>query len=564
MTNQYDTVFLSAFLPAFEAHQAGRVQEAEEGYLQVLMDDPKHADALHLLGLIHASRGALALAAVLIRQANGISESPVYLGNLADTLLQLGRPQEAQTACRRAIELAPDYAPAHRNLGMVFMGTGRRDEAERAFRQVLTLDPESNDSLNNLGILLDQMGRYSEAETAYRLAIRNDPGYLRAHYNLGLQLLRSGRFGESEQAFRHALEIDPGHADARNNLGTALRELNRYDEAEVMYRDVLQQHPDFADAGWNLALLLLSQGRYAEGWHHAEARYRGCSAFDVSVPDPGFPQWRGEPLAGRSLAIWHEQGLGDAIQLARYAPLLKARGLRRLTLLCPAPLKSLMETLEGIDEVVCHDGEVGPHDYWSLIMSLPLHVGTTTDNIPAHLPYLHALPDRVGHWRARLPARGFKVGLVWRGSTDHQHDALRSLPGLLSLAPLWSVQGVTFVSLQKGQGEDEPAHLQTQLPTVSAAHELEDFADTAALVSQLDLVISVDTSVAHLAGALGKPCWLLLHKPWTDWRWMQDRTDSPWYPRVMRLFRQTTPGDWAEVVGRVAVSLDELVHGRAT
>lgn len=559
MTNPCDAVFL----PAFEAHQAGRVQEAKEGYRRVLAHDPQHADALHLLGLIHAHRGELSDAEALIRQATEISASAVYLCNLADVLMQLGRLTEAEVACRRAIELAQDYALAHYNLGVLFMRVGHQEDAERAFRQALMLNPGSNDTLNNLGILLDGIGRFDEAETVYRRALENDPGYLRAHYNLGMQLLRARRFDEAEQAFRHTLEIDPEHADARNNLGTAVRELNRYDEAEVMYRTVLQQHPDFADARWNLAILLLGQGRYAEGWQHAEARYHPRRTAPMLLPDPGYPQWQGEPLAGRSLVIWHEQGLGDVIQFARYAPLLKARGLRRLTLLCPEPLKALMETLEGVDEVVCDTGAVGLHDFWSLIMSLPLHVGTTTENIPAPLPYLHALPDRVKHWRTQLPTRGFKVGLVWKGSTVHQHDADRSLPSLLSLAPLWSVPGVTFVSLQKGQGEDEPASLSAELPIVSADPSINDLADTAALVSQLDLVITVDTAVAHLTGALGKPCWLLLHKPWTDWRWMHDRTDSPWYPRVMSLFRQSVPGDWAEVIGRVAVSLDQCVNSMA-
>ncbi|SDI06060.1 Tfp pilus assembly protein PilF [Paraburkholderia phenazinium] len=559
MTNPCDAVFL----PAFEAHQAGRVQEAEEGYRRVLGHDPQHADALHLLGLIHARRGALSAAEALIQQATGISDSAVFLTNLGDVLVQLGRLAEAETAFRRAIELTQDYVLAHYNLGVLFMRTERREEAECAFRRALALDPSSNDTLNNLGLLLGGMGRFDEAETAYRRATANDPGYLLAHYNLGLQLLRAGRFGEAEQAFRHALEIDKRHADAQNNLGTTLRELDRYDEAEMMYRTVLQQHPEFADARWNLAVLLLGQGRYAEGWQHAEARYHPRRTANVPGPDPGYPQWQGEPLAGRSLVIWHEQGLGDVIQFARYAPLLKARGLRRLTLLCPAPLKALTETLEGVDEVVCHTGAVGPHDFWSLIMSLPLHFGTTTESIPARLPYLHALPDLVGYWRTRLPAHGLKVGLVWKGATVHQHDADRSLPSLRSLAPLWTVPGVTFVSLQKGQGEDEPASLSADLPIVSAGSSIHDLADTAALISQLDLVISVDTAVAHLTGALGKPCWLLLHKQWTDWRWMHERTDSPWYPRVMGLYRQSAPGDWAEVIERVAVSLDQFVNSRA-
>lgn len=559
MTNPNEAIFRSAL----DAYHAGRVQEAEAVCRQALAHDPRLADALHLLGLIHVGRGAFSEAAALMGQAVEVSPNARFLSDLGDVLRESGRLAQAEAACRRAIELARDYAPAYFNLGRLFMEMDRSHEAEQAFRHALTLDPKSSNTLNNLAILLGATGRADESKAVYRHVIANDPGYVRAPYNLGLQLLGAGRFGEAEQALRHALMISPSYAAAQNDLGTALREQNRYDEAEAMYRNVLQQHPDFADARWNLAFLLLGQGRYAEGWPHAEARYHPRRTVNVPLPNPGYPQWQGESLAGKSLVLWHEQGFGDAIQFARYAPLLKMRGLRRLTLLCPAPLKALMETLDGVDEVVCDSGAVGPHDFWSLIMSVALHVGTTIDDIPASLPYLHALPDKAKRWRARLPARRFKVGLVWKGSTDHQHDAERSLPGLLSLAPLRSVPGVTFVSLQKGQGEDEPTPLMAQLPMVPAAAHLKNFADTAALVSQLDLVISVDTSVAHLTGALGKPCWLLLNRHWTDWRWMHERTDSPWYPQVMRLFRQTTPGDWAEVIGRVVVSLDEWVKRKA-
>jgi tetratricopeptide (TPR) repeat protein len=559
MTNLYDAVFPSAS----DAYYAGRVQQAEAECRQVLARDPRHADALHLLGLIHARRAAFSEAAALIGQALDVSPNARFLTDLGDVLRESGRFAQAEAACRRAIELAHDYAPAYFDLGTLLMEMGRSHEAEQAFRRALTLDPNSNNTLNNLALVLGATGRAEESEALYHRVLANDPGYVRAPYNLGLQLLRAGRFGDAEQALRRALTINPNYADAQNDLGTALREQNRHDEAEAVYRNVLQQHPDFADARWNLAILLLSRGRYAEGWPHAEARYHPRRTVSVAVPKPGFAQWQGEALAGKSLVLWHEQGFGDAIQFGRYAPLLKAHGLRRLTLLCPAPLKALMETLDGVDEVVSDSAALGPHDFWSLTMSVPLHVGTTIDNMPARLPYLRALPDKAKRWRARLPARRFKVGLVWKGSTAHQHDAGRSLPDLLSLAPLWSVPGVTFVSLQKGQDEDAPTRLLARLPMVSTAGQLKHFADTAALISELDLVISVDTAVAHLAGALGKPCWLLLQTPWTDWRWLDERADSPWYPQVMCLFRQTTPGDWAEVIGRVAVSLEEWVNGRA-
>ena len=551
------------FQSAFEAHLAHRNEEAEAGYWRVLASEPGHADALHLLGLIYVQRGKLGEARTLIQKAIGIYENAVFLSNLGDVLTRLGQLAEAEAACHRALGLAPDYALAYYNLSVLYMQTGRLGEAEAALRQVLAIDPGSNDALNNLGMLLGDTARIAEAEAAWRSVIERDPGYLRAHYNLGLQLLRTARFGEAEQAFRRTLEIDPGYADARNNLGTSLREQERFAEAEVTYRDTLSRHSDCVDAGWNLALLLLAQGRYAEGWQQAEARYHPRSKFQTTLPDPGFPQWRGEPLAGRSLVIWHEQGLGDYIQFARYIPLLKARGLRRLTLLCPAPLKPLLETLDGVDEVICDSAAVRPHDFWTLFMSVPLYAREFVDSVPAKLPYLRALPGRIQKWRSKLPTREFKVGLVWKGAPTHQHDADRSLPGFAALARLWSVPGVTFVSLQKGQGEDEPLRLSGELPIVPLGAEIEDLADTAAIIVQLDLVICVDTVVAHLAGALGKPCWVLLNRLWTDWRWMHNRPDSPWYPRVMRLYRQSTPGDWGEVIDRVAESLRQWANDRA-
>ncbi|WP_081061735.1 tetratricopeptide repeat protein [Burkholderia territorii] len=555
MSDSYESVFLLAF----EAHKAGQLQAAEEGYRQVLAQHPRHADALHLKGLIHASRDELTEAGALIGQATEICECAMFWVSFCTVLLRQERCEDALVACRRGIDLTPDYVPAHFNLGIVLMRMDRLEEAARAFRRVLTLEPCNNDALNNLGIILQKMGRRVEAESAFRRAIGSARDYAHPHYNLGMLLLRAGRFGEAEQAFRDALDIEPGHADARNNLGSALFQQNRHAEAELAYREVLLRHRDFAAASWNLALLLLSQGRFIEGWQYAEAR---CSHFlpGARLPNPGYPQWRGEPLAGRSLVIWSEQGLGDVIQFARYASLLKAQGLRRLTMLCPTPMKALMETLDGVDEVVCDTSVVGPHDFWSFIMSLPLYVGTTIETIPARLPYLRPLSDRGRYWHDRLPARGFKVGVVWKGSRDHQHDAERSLPGLRSLVPLWSVPGVTFISLQKGQGEEELETWPAELPIVSAGASLNDLADTAALICHLDLVISVDTAVAHLAGALGKPCWVLLSKQWTDWRWMHDRTDSLWYPGVMKLYRQSIAGSWAEVIEGMATALNQRVR----
>jgi hypothetical protein len=237
-------------------------------------------------------------------------------------------------------------------------------------------------------------------------------------------------------------------------------------------------------------------------------------------------------LAGKSLLVWQEQGLGDEIQFCRYLPLLKEQGAARITQICKAPLKSLMGTLEGVDTVMTCDetSNVATHDYWIRLLSIPLYCKTDLAGIPARIPYLHASPDRMAHWSGRLPQSGFRVGLVWKGSGKHPNESNRSLQGLAALAPLWSVPGVKFVSLQKGLGEDEGKNPPNEQPLVHLGSEIADFADVAAIVAQLDLVITIDTAVAHLAGALAKPCWVLLPASRTDWRWLHERQDSPWYP----------------------------------
>ncbi|MGH8783137.1 tetratricopeptide repeat protein [Paraburkholderia sp.] len=551
---------MSLFQSAFDAHQAGRLKEAEDGYRQVLEHEPRHADALHLLGLIHSLRGDTARAEALIREALSYYENPVFLCNLANVFLDQARHEEAEALSRRALELDPYYFLAHHRLGTALMGMKRPADAEAAFRRALDIDPRSPDALNNLAMTLSEMGRHGEAEAAYLRALEIDPHHVHALYNLGLRLLRADRFDEAAPAFTRALAVDPTHADAANNLGTALSAMGRLREAEAAYRDVIARNPTFADAHWNLAILLLKQGRYAEGWPHGE--FRNHPQLRPDVPRPAYTQWRGEPLHGKSLAIWPEQGNGDYIQFARYVPLLKARGAARITLICPAPLKPLFATLDGVDEIATVPSAVAPHDYWSFLMSLPLHCGTTVDTIPAQRPYLRVLPERLGRWRNRLPARGpqhrLRVGLVWRGFAGHQHDGVRSLPGLATLAPLWWVPGATFVSLQKDESPNEVMLAGTHLPLVRLGPDIADFADTAAIVSELDLVVCVDTAVAHLAGALGKPCWVMLSKHWTDWRWLRDRDDSPWYPNV-RLFRQTRHGDWRDVVERIAIALRERI-----
>jgi Tfp pilus assembly protein PilF len=402
------------------------------------------------------------------------------------------------------------------------------------------------------------------ALNAFATAIKHKPDYAGAYYNMGNAVLGNGQYDEAASSYRRALEIQPDYAEVHCVLGIALKELGQFDGAIASFKRALEINPDLVEAHLNLGSLLLSQGRYLEAWPEYEARYDPNYSGRQSIPpNLPYPQWKGEPLDGKSIVVWPEQGFGDEIQFARYFPMLKALNLSRLTLVCKPPLKALLENVEGVDVIVplSETASLPYHDYWTFPMSLPLHFSTTVETIPSELPYLNVSPERLNRWRNRLPTGGLKVGLVWKGSAGHKNDANRSLSNLSTLALLWSVPGVTFVSLQKGPGEEEAARPPAGQPILHLGSDILDFADTAAIVAQLDLVICIDTAIAHLVGALNKPCWVLLPAIGVDWRWLQERTDSPWYPGVMQLFRQSKSGDWSATIGEITQALTTWVNG---
>lgn len=481
--------------------------------------------------------------------------------NLGVTLKDLGHLKEAEACYLRALKIRPDFAEALNNLGVVLEDMGRLREAEARYRRALQIKPDVADILSNLGHVLNDLGQVIEAEACQRRALAIKPDFAKAHNSLGIIQNDLCLLEEAEASFHLALKIKPDVASYHYNLGHNLSKQRRFEEAEACYRHAISIKQDCVQATFNLAILLLAVGRYTEAWPLYEARYKLIEKERSTwIPDIPYPQWRGETLTGKSLVIWPEQGYGDYIQFIRYASLLKERGLSCLSLVCPAPLEELFKTAAGIDAVITDIALLPRHDYWSFPLSLPLYLGSSLETIPTLLPYLHPLPDRVERWRKRLPAEGFKVGLVWKGSADHRNDAARSLPDLGTLSSLWSLSDVTFITLQKGQGEEEVLLFQADQPVIDLGKDIADFADTAAIVSQLDLVICVDTAVAHLTGALGKPCWILLPYFGTDWRWLLDRRDSPWYPGCVRLFRQSSGGDWAGVVTQVFEALK--LHSR--
>ncbi|APR35176.1 tetratricopeptide repeat protein [Paraburkholderia sp. SOS3] len=576
------------------AQNLERLADAEQFWQHALADKPDYAESHCNLGSLYRRLERLAQAEASFRAAIACRADYVEAHyNLGLLLHRAGRAHEAEAAYRKAIELRPNLAVAHNNLGVLLHDEKRLDEAQAAYVQALACNPEYGEAYFNLGKLQVDGDRLREAEVMYRAALVAEPNLVQAHHHLGALLNLLRRFDEAETSLRHALTLAPHLPDVHTSLGSTLIETDRYvdaeaacrtalafqedsanalhtlgialyrqgrtDEAEAAYRRALAIHPELASAKFGLAALLLQAQRYEEGWPLYEARHeRGDGQKRAQAPDVSCPRWHGEPLAGKSLLIWREQGFGDALQFGRYIARLKAHGVARLTFACPPALSRLFRSVEGVDEVLDTLAAVseGQYDYWTFLLSVP---GLLDDKT---LPPAHFItPDAglIDAWRARLAGlAGRKIGLVWKGNPKHVNDHKRSLPSLDTLAPLWDVANASFVSLQKGAGEDEAGCAPAQRPILPLGPELADFADAAAVVAQLDLVISVDTATAHLAGALGKPCWVMLPATDNEWRWTHARNGpaSPWYADTMRAFRQPEPGDWAQVVQAMKAELE--------
>jgi Flp pilus assembly protein TadD len=473
---------------------------------------------------------------------------------------QAGRLSEAESLYRKELALHPNHPDALHLLGVLAAQIGRFDDAVNLIGKACALRPNVADYRMHLGNALGEKKEFAAAIEAYRHALRLNPNCYIAHDALGAVLRDSGQIDPAIASHLRSLQINPNNSTAHYNLGMTLAKKGLLEEAIGSYRRAIALQPDFPDARWNMALLLLMRGDFEQGWREYEWRWRRKD-FPSLWPKFSQPRWAGEDLAGKTLLVHTEQGYGDAVQFVRYAPLLAARG-AKVVLLCQAPLARLMRNADGVDQVVSaivSAHELPPFDVHCPMLSLPLHFGTRVDSIPATVPYLRPDPTLLQKWGSKLggAARSAKVGLGWSGSPTHKNDRYRSVT-LEQLSPLTRA-GATFYSLQKGPAASQAAHPPAGMELIDLTQDLQDFADTAAMVSQLDLVITVDTAIAHLAGAMGKPAWVLLATE-QDWRWLLNRNDTPWYP-TLRLFRQRTPGDWAEVIGRVAGALAEYGPG---
>ncbi|MDQ2733549.1 MAG: tetratricopeptide repeat-containing glycosyltransferase family protein [Pseudomonadota bacterium] len=434
-------------------------------------------------------------------------------------------------------------------------------DAEACFREAVALAPELGAAHANLAWVLARAETNDEAEACYCRALRLAPVDVQIHLNYGAFLAALNRCREAEAIYVRAVGLEPGSAPAWSNLGALFAQTGRFEDAEGCCRMSMRLNPDYSKAHINLAYLCLRQGRFEEGWEHYDWR----TWQSTLGPRVDGPRWAGEPLEGKSLLIGHEGGFGDAIQFSRYVAVLKRRGAHRIALVCPPPLERLFQSLEGVDELLSSD-EPPPRsrwDYWTSLMTAPYHCKTRVDSIPATLPYLRAEPAAIERWKRALPSDDVRIGLAWKGNPKFENDAARSIHSLNLLAPLGRVAGATFVSLQTERVDNASGAARDALRLAEPACGIENFAETAALIANLDLVIAVDTAVAHLAGALGKPCWILLADQMTDWRWLEGRDDSPWYPQTVRLFRQQTRGDWTTVAACLGNALETFVGERA-
>ncbi|MEO8345862.1 MAG: tetratricopeptide repeat protein [Betaproteobacteria bacterium] len=488
-------------------------------------------------------------------QAAGLARTSLYL-NLAWSYQLLGQAGEAEPFARKAIGLEPDNAPAHFGLGTILQRLERHAEAILCFERVLELAPEHAQAAAGIARCHLQQKDYAAAEDWYQRAIALEPLNPQFRINLGAAIVNQGRYAESLVVLGQAAELELAQGTQPVSMidtGFALVSTGRYQEALALFRRNLPQLPDSRAHGY-YAFLLLALGRFREGW--AQYEFRWMSDPHLSKR-PGFsaPQWAGQDLAGKTILLVDEQGAGDIINFGRYAIALKALGATVILQVRPE-IAQLAKDFAGVDLVIARPAAPPPFDYYVHLMSLPHVLRTEVATIPVDIPYVRPDSSKVAKWSSRIAGDGLKVGLAWAGNPLYPRDNFRSVD-FARLSRLWDIQGVRFFSLQKPLKEGEIDQFPKQTTLENLGPEFADFADSAAVIAQLDLVVCVDTAIAHLAGAMGKPVWLMLPEI-GDYRWLDGREDSPWYP-TMRLFRQRVLGEWDEVVARVAAALQDAV-----
>lgn len=507
---------------ALALQQQGQFAAAEPIYRELLAENPLDFEALQLLGLV---------------------------------AFNLGRIDEAIELTRRAITLNPRQANYRVNLGCFLTECGQIAAAAAALREAIVLNPQLPQAHFNLGNALRDLGEFDDAIASYERALALRPNDPMTHNNLGIVLARQGKLLEAQACYRRVLEMAPNYLPALNNFGTMAFELADWTTALATYERVLHLNPTESDARFNRSLVWLLHGDYARGWPEYEYRWRAQGLVLPRHAD--HPRWLGEPLDGRTILVHAEQGLGDTLHFVRYLPLVAAEG-GRVLFECEPAVRRLAMSVAGVDDCFATGDKLPPFDVQIPLLSLPGVFGTTEATIPREVPYLTAPCDEAARWKARFAElAGVKVGIAWQGDPKNRRDRARSIP-LASFEWLAKIPGVHWFSLQKGNGSEQLAEVQDRWPIGDVVRDATDFADTAAIVTNLDLVISVDSAVAHLAGALDVPVWLAVPAS-PDWRWQLNREDSPWYPS-MRLLRQKQYGCWIDVIERLALDLGVLAE----
>ena len=570
--------------------QLGRLDEAAAHFEEVIALRPDYPDAYGNLAIVLGNLGKLEAAAARMKQAIALRPNdPEAHNNLGNLLAMQNKLAEAAAEFAQALALRPEYAEPRQNLVVILRAEANVDQARARLEQVLALVPGVAEVHHALGVILAQLGQLEQAAVRFSQAIALRPDYAEAHRglgmvlamqskfdqaaihgeravtlrpnsadlhnNLGVVLRQQGRLDEAIERFEQALALKPDYAEAHSNLGNALSIQGKLGDAAAHYRQALSVNPDLAQAELGLAACLLTQGDFERGWPAYEARLR----IPGADPLPQLPRWTGQDLTGRSLLLLGDHCLGDTFHFIRYARLLKARGARVVLAVHPA-LRRFFAGHPDLDEV-CPLGpaaDLPAADFYVPLLSVPGVLKTNLETIPGEVPYLRADPGLIDRWRERLSQiEGFKIGLAWQAMHETRTHVWRSMP-LADFAPLARLSGVRLVSLQKRFGSEQIG--QVDFPILDFGDQLDEasgpFMDTAAVIHNLDLVVSIDTSIGHLAGGLGAPVFLALHRH-SEWRWLRDRDDSPWYPKT-RLFRQKVVGDWLEVAQRIAAAVQAL------
>jgi tetratricopeptide (TPR) repeat protein len=540
---------------AVALQRRGQLREAEKIYARVLKAMPDNFDALNLLGGVKLQQGQIGEAQRLLAAAVKVNPGAAAAWcNLGQVFFALKRAPEALDCLDKARSLAPDDIRILSQHANVLLGLSRPQQALEEFQQVLARMPNDLEARLNGGLARAMLGFPQQALADFDAALQLAPGHPGVHYNRGVALLRLGRYAEAIDACDRALAVAPEHPSAWLNRGRALAQLNRPDDAIVSYGKALAIRKDYADAHFNSALALLTRGEYHGGFQEYEWRWRRTGM--PAQKSRGKLLWLGEyPLARKSILLHAEQGLGDTIQFARYVPRLAASG-ATVVLEVQPELKSLMKTLEGAATVIARDEPLPPFDVHCPLGSLPLALKTEPSAVPAQIPYLAADDMRRAKWSARIETLPRpRIAIAWSGNPSHDNDRNRSI-AFARLAPLFAAPA-SFVSIQRDVRGEDAAPFASEKRVTHIGDELEDFSDTAAVLALCDLVIVVDTAPVHLAGAMGRPVWVLV--PFApDWRWGRDGETTPWYPTA-RLFRQTSLDDWDGVIARVGDELRRFV-----